>query len=283
MRLCTLLLALLTLAICFAPTQAALVERDFLVPGDGLLVYDTVNRREWLKFPVAGGLDLRNLSAAMAPGEIMDSFVLASVADVESLAKTLNVNRAIDWTSFDNASFQGAALALDLLNRFNPRDVERVRKLMPPLQISHPLATDRPFTLPVAGDVLHIRNPLLERDLETSYLSVPYLKRHLAKDGIVILHGLVFDESDAFSPGSSLPLDSIYFGISDPELGMPTTQLSSESSKDQRGGFAKVGDSPYRFDLVGPYWLTRTAVPEPSTLVLLLPVSFIILAHRKRA
>ena len=45
-RRCAALVAAVLLAPGLAP--GAVIERDWLAPGDGLLTYDTINRREWL-------------------------------------------------------------------------------------------------------------------------------------------------------------------------------------------------------------------------------------------
>jgi len=48
---CTLA-ALLALS-CAPASQAAVFERDWKEPGDGLLTYDDVNQREWLDVPLS--------------------------------------------------------------------------------------------------------------------------------------------------------------------------------------------------------------------------------------
>ncbi len=41
-----LVIIFITLLATF-PLHAAVIEHDFLTPGDGLLTYDDVNQREW--------------------------------------------------------------------------------------------------------------------------------------------------------------------------------------------------------------------------------------------
>ena len=47
------LAAALALVLAAVQSQAAVFERDWLAPGDGLLTYDDVNKREWLDLSVS--------------------------------------------------------------------------------------------------------------------------------------------------------------------------------------------------------------------------------------
>ena len=100
------LVALLTL-VCFtsATAQAAVFERDWKTPGDGLLTYDDVNQREWLDLSASllsqfsGTLEDRYQSAmaeTMLGGEF-ESFTAARSIDVIALAESAG----IDTTTLD--------------------------------------------------------------------------------------------------------------------------------------------------------------------------------------
>ena len=75
------------LLLAFLPTlplHAAVVEHDFLAPGDGLLTYDDINQREWLDLPyVFTSLD--NIKSKMVPGEFLEDFKFATEEDVRNL------------------------------------------------------------------------------------------------------------------------------------------------------------------------------------------------------
>ena len=92
-----------------ASTNAAVVERDWLTPGDGLLTYDTISGREWLDVPVSyleqfavGPPTFRdttrlNNAADLAllelqPGGMFEGFTLANRQDVEALVASAGVD-----------------------------------------------------------------------------------------------------------------------------------------------------------------------------------------------
>jgi hypothetical protein len=79
-----------------ALVSAAVVERDWKMPGDGLLTYDDVNRREWLDLSVSAlnqfsAPRLENAVAEIAPGGLFDGFVWATRADVIGLAESAGI------------------------------------------------------------------------------------------------------------------------------------------------------------------------------------------------
>ena len=110
--ICCLLVLLSTFV---RPIEAAVFERDWKTPGDGLLTYDDVNQREWLdlsqsrlsQFPEPR---LPNAVAQIAPGGLFQGFSWGRSADVLGLA----VSAGIDTTTWDYATNQAAAS--DLIN-----------------------------------------------------------------------------------------------------------------------------------------------------------------------
>jgi hypothetical protein len=70
-----------------------------MTPGDGLLTYDDVNRREWLdlsvsrldQFPIP---QLENALAEIGPGGMFEGFTFAERADVIPLAQSAGINTA---------------------------------------------------------------------------------------------------------------------------------------------------------------------------------------------
>jgi hypothetical protein len=105
--------------------HAAVVEHDWKVPGDGLLTYDTVNKREWLdlsqtllseQFPGTGSdfLEIREsryqyVVAQTALGGLFEGFRVARSPQVLGLAQSAG----IDTSSF---SFPNTAPSLELGN-----------------------------------------------------------------------------------------------------------------------------------------------------------------------
>ncbi len=85
-----------TLAILFplvAPLSlhAAIFERDFLEPGDGLLTYDDVNRREWLDLTYTSGVSLKGIQSLMTTNGIFEQFEFATLEDIEPFASSAGV------------------------------------------------------------------------------------------------------------------------------------------------------------------------------------------------
>jgi hypothetical protein len=106
-----------TLFLCCAGSQAAVFERDWLSPGDGLLTYDDVHRREWLdlsqsrldQFPEPR---LENALAQLAPGGMFDGFTFAKRKDVVNLA----LSAGIDTTTLNPFGNNNAGAVTDLTN-----------------------------------------------------------------------------------------------------------------------------------------------------------------------
>jgi hypothetical protein len=110
-----LLSAAVIMPLSFA--SAAVFERDWNTPGDGLLTYDDVNQREWLDvtetelflFPVPGdGLQTearyQQVVAELSPGGMFEGFTVAKRADIIAFAQSGGINTA----TFDFEANQAA-------------------------------------------------------------------------------------------------------------------------------------------------------------------------------
>ncbi|MCO6043392.1 hypothetical protein NG895_05685 [Aeoliella sp. ICT_H6.2] len=110
------LLVLLAFSPCWS--HAAVIERDWLSPGDGLLTYDDVNQREWLDLPYL--IDefhvisrdpekrLELVLPELEPGGSLEGFVMANSADVIELA----ISAGIDVSTSSFAENELPTLAL---------------------------------------------------------------------------------------------------------------------------------------------------------------------------
>ncbi|MCC6493694.1 MAG: hypothetical protein IT424_11825 [Pirellulales bacterium] len=113
----------------YPPLQAAVIERDWKTPGDGLLTYDDVNKREWLdlsqtlltsQFPgedaspyVTRENRYQYVVAQTELGGRFGGFAVAKRPDVIALADSAGIN-----TSFRGAPNSVAALTLAQLVGF---------------------------------------------------------------------------------------------------------------------------------------------------------------------
>lgn len=81
-----------------APLQAPadVMAHDLEASGDGLLTYDTINKRQWLDLPLTAGAPLAEVMAYMAPHGKLAEFKFATLADVTDLAKSADVG----WTGW---------------------------------------------------------------------------------------------------------------------------------------------------------------------------------------
>jgi len=86
------LIAVLITLVAAIDLRAAIIERDLYEPGDGLLTFDTINRREWLDVTATGELSFAAVEWLLAPGRPLDGFELGSVADVELLVDSSGLN-----------------------------------------------------------------------------------------------------------------------------------------------------------------------------------------------
>ena len=89
--------------------HAAVSERDWKTPGDGLLTFDDVNNREWLDFEETFPSNFPGLSseqryqevvAETAPGGIFEGFVPARISDVIVFAQSAGIDTTtLDFTT----------------------------------------------------------------------------------------------------------------------------------------------------------------------------------------
>lgn len=76
-------------------TQAGVISRDWKSPGDGLLTYDDVNRREWLDLTEtvrAVGRPISDIVDELNAGGAFEGFNVAVEADVRQLATSAGLN-----------------------------------------------------------------------------------------------------------------------------------------------------------------------------------------------
>jgi hypothetical protein len=112
------------------PLSAAVIERDWKTPGDGLLTYDTVNKREWLdlsqtilddRFPGTGAdfLAIREsryqyVVEQTGPDGLFEGFTVAKSSDAIFLAQSAGIDTSTD----DYVKNMDATLALGELLSF---------------------------------------------------------------------------------------------------------------------------------------------------------------------
>jgi hypothetical protein len=82
-------------------TSAAVISRDWKTPGDGLLTYDTVNKREWLdlsetilaEFPSPMFEErYQSVLTETLPGGMLEGFKVAERTDVVALAESAGID-----------------------------------------------------------------------------------------------------------------------------------------------------------------------------------------------
>jgi hypothetical protein len=89
-------------------SQAAVFERDWKTPGDGLLTYDDVNQREWLDLS-ASRLDqfseprIENAISQIATGGLFEGFTWAKRDDVRALAESAGVDTSTSDIAINQA------------------------------------------------------------------------------------------------------------------------------------------------------------------------------------
>lgn len=97
---------IIAVALLASASHAAVIERDWLAPGDGLLTYDNVNQREWLDVPesllsqfapdqsLVVALDIALME--LEPGGRFEDFTWATQADVFALAESAGIDTSTD-------------------------------------------------------------------------------------------------------------------------------------------------------------------------------------------
>jgi hypothetical protein len=110
MHLLIPVLTFLAIGAVSASAPAGVIARDLAAPGDGLLTYDTINRRDWLDLPMTAGVSLAEVLAEIEPGGRLEGFRFAKLADVSALAASAEVG----WTTFQ-IPFDPAPKAAELV------------------------------------------------------------------------------------------------------------------------------------------------------------------------
>jgi hypothetical protein len=77
--------------------HASVISQDLTALGDGLVTYDTVNKREWLDLPETSGVPLSEVLAQMEPGARLEGYRFATLEDVTELTESAGVNWLDDW------------------------------------------------------------------------------------------------------------------------------------------------------------------------------------------
>jgi hypothetical protein len=87
-------------------SAAAVISHDWKTPGDGLLTYDTVNKREWLdltktilnsQFPGANrDQKYQFVVSQTVTGGLFDGFMVAKSADVTSFAQSAGIDTSTE-------------------------------------------------------------------------------------------------------------------------------------------------------------------------------------------
>jgi len=191
--------------------EGAVFERDFIVPGDGLLTYDNVNHREWLDLTETVGVDLATVLEWMAPGGKLEGFSFALLEDVEALAFSAGVDWMYPWSLPTPPGHESEALTM-LLGPVN--DVMGIKVSLGLVAIG--FSDDEP---------LFDDTNLIVMCVTCTTEPLPFGAMHT-----VVLEGI-----------------------------FTTTPISAEYLD---GSLPGAGD-------IGPFWLYRVAVPEPSSFVLL--------------
>jgi hypothetical protein len=101
-----ILVSLSAVIFCLASSvSAAVFERDWKTPGDGLLTFDDVNKLEWLDLTETdvrlfhtGSFEdgYQRVVAETLPGKLFDGFDIARSSDITALAESAGINTSTD-------------------------------------------------------------------------------------------------------------------------------------------------------------------------------------------
>ena len=242
--------------------NAAVLERDFLAPGDGLLTYDDVNHREWLDLTETLDWSLTELHQAVAPHGPLQGFSIATVEDLTGLATSAGVEWLRPDQLFPAVPGESASNLIDLVGVL-------LDYSDPDSGVSDdPDSADGGFILfstfsgygtAIDFDDLHVFNILEVLGLR-------------AAGGLIVndLAGGMF-EPHSYSLASVFSYPHLAPGAINRPLGgidLP------------RGGIT-LYSQPLSEPIVGSFWLYRAAIPEPSSLALLLLGSSVLLLRSR--
>jgi len=248
MKICRLLLFFSCLIGTSHSLKGAVHERDFLTAGDGLLTYDDVNNREWLDLTETLDLAFTEVEEHLSTGGYLNGFTLATVEDLEGLADSAGVS----WVSTPVFPGVEGAFAWELIN----------------------LVGGFPRSNSQESQCCFVSN------------GVDYSDVHI----IDILDALGFRQSaghvSEFGIENTSEFSIIVSVFSFGEYGAKPVNLpvNSPPHRDYRSGGITLIDvtSAENSSVVGPYWLYRHAIPEPSCLTLLSCCMVSLLCVRRR-
>ena len=149
--------------------QGGVISRDWKTPGDGLLTYDDVNKREWLdlsqsllsKFPGSTREErYLNVVSELSPGHLFDGFVVATRGDVIALAESGGVNTSIDDFATNIAPIE---TLIDLLEPTLSFASNRIMSRGYLSEITQPTPFDPPHRLFAVFDIDVNDSPFISR------------------------------------------------------------------------------------------------------------------------
>jgi hypothetical protein len=161
---------LVLVAICWADScRAAVFERDWQAPDDGLLTFDDVDNREWLDLSVSRFDQfpeprLENAIAELAPGGLFEGFTWAKRNDVRRLAESAGID-----TSTSNFAINGSP-TIELIRLVGPtfENMHFLRSiaLIDEPQVTYPfIAYDGAAFLVNYGGLAGLASPLNDDEL----------------------------------------------------------------------------------------------------------------------
>lgn len=265
-----LIFALATLSLDLTPSlNAAVMERDFLATGDGLLTYDDVNQREWLDLSETEDMTPEELSVALSENGLLRGFRVATLGDVEGLAESAGV----PWGTFilPGLAGPGAYEFVSLVGDYPPQNSNDIADDIdgegyPGGYTAYTYAELEYGVYPGYRPVNYYINsapPTSAYDFD-DFVILPVTSTIL---GLRVANGIIASSS---SPDGQGQLDfssreSVYaFSIGDPIIPGSLNPLLIAPDVNGNMVLDTLGeDAP----VVGPFWLFR-GVPEPSTLAL---------------
>jgi len=195
--------------------NAAVSERDFFAPSDGLLTYDDLNYREWLDINETLTFDTKTIIASTLPGGSLHGFSIATRDDFEGLALSAN----LDW--------------------INPESLTGIA------------GVDAKVLISLVGETTRYDDQMLgDMRVSSAQISIG-----LSSAG----QFPTFDGTRAHVLSLEFPPPnrSINNGMG------ANTQIKSA------GGVYTAPVSELESENGGPFWLYRAAIPEPSSIALL--------------
>ncbi|MCA9232407.1 MAG: hypothetical protein KDA57_17290 [Planctomycetales bacterium] len=261
--------------VCFSllalPLRAAVIESDFLAPGDGLLTYDDVHHREWLDLTQTSLNSLIVIQTAMLPGGLYEGFSFATLKDVEELA----LSAGVPWQD------------PEALNRFGEINGTLIPKEgFAPVNVgSREAAQEAKSLFDLLGNVLTFEiSEIQVKDPFFSIFTATYLFDSSVIQTTVSSHYSFGQIADGFVDGEPhLSGTSVTVFFYDSSITPSILPASRGGSGGIAVGIPEVpGGVPLPTGNEGPFWLYRTAIPEPSSLTILAVGVLSISFARKR-